>query len=154
MASSETFQDLKKELDEHWKYHSNNLFPVYTTETKAVLDKLVDKLPKKFENKLEDFTQKSQYKKKSKADKTKDIDQVTKYMNWESSDNGKTNAIQDYLVEKWNLKIDWVCKNWLNKYCSQFDVCLELATILGTKFWQLGPIYASDTIQNFHYFLF
>ena len=30
-------------------------------------------------------------------------------MHWESSDNGKAKAIQDHLVKKWNLKIDWVC---------------------------------------------
>ena len=122
MAASQTFQDVRKELEDQWKYHSNNLFPVYTTVTKAALDKLVDKLPKKFERKAEDYAQKSQYKKKSRVDKTKEKDQVTKYMNWESSDNTKANAIQDYLVEKWNLKIDWVCKKYLNSYCSRFSV--------------------------------
>ena len=81
MAASQTFQDVRKELEDQWKYHSNNLFPIYTTVTKAALDK------------------------------TKEKDQVTKYMNWESSDNSKANAIQDYLVEKWNLKIDMYVKN-------------------------------------------
>ena len=106
MAASQAFQDVRKELEDQWKYHGNNLFPVYTTVTKAALDKLVDKLSKKFERIAEDYAQKSQYKKKSRVDKTKEKDQVTEYMNWESSDNTKANAIQHYLVEKWNLKID------------------------------------------------
>ena len=59
MATSQTFQDVRKELEEQWKYHSNNLFFVYTTVTKAALDKLVVKLPKKFERKAEDYAQKS-----------------------------------------------------------------------------------------------
>ena len=139
MAASQTFQDVRKALEDQWKYHSNNLFPVYTTVTKAALDKLVDQLPKKYERKAEDYAQKSQYKKKSRVDKTKEKDQVTKYMKWESSDNSKANAIQDYLVEKWNLKIDWVCKKYLNSYCSRFNAWLELATIPGTMFWKLGP---------------
>ena len=139
MAVSQAFQDVRKELEDQWKY-SNNLFPVYRTVTKAALDNLVNKLPKKFERKVEDYTQKSQYKKKSRVDKTKEKDQVTKYMNWESSDNTKANAIQDYLVEKWNLKIDWVCKKNLNSYCSRFEASLESATINRTMFQKLGPI--------------
>ena len=75
--------------------------------TENALLKLIDKLPKKFEKKSEDYAQKSVYKRTSRADKTKHRDQITKHLHWESSDNAK--AIQDYLVEKWNLKIDWVC---------------------------------------------
>ena len=44
-------------------------------------------------------------------------------MNWESSDNSKANAIQDYLVEKWNLKIDWVCKKYLNAVIVANSMC-------------------------------
>ena len=109
MASSETFADVKKELDEQWKHHTNNLFPVFSTVTENALLKLIDKLPKKFDKKAEDYAQKSVYKKKSRADKSKHRDQITKHLHWESSDNAKAKAIQDYLVEKWNLKIDWVC---------------------------------------------
>ena len=65
MASSQTFDDLKKELSEQWKQHTNNLFPVYTTVTQPALDKLLEKLPKKFDKKNEDYAQNSFYKKKS-----------------------------------------------------------------------------------------
>ena len=60
MAASQAFQDVRKELENQWKY-SSNIFPVYRTVTKAALDNLVEKLPKKFERKAEDYAQKSQY---------------------------------------------------------------------------------------------
>ena len=54
MTSSDTFDDLKKELSDHWKNHTRNLFPVYTTVTQPALDELLEKLPKKFDKKNED----------------------------------------------------------------------------------------------------
>ena len=108
MASSVTFYALKNELSDQWKNHTTNLFPVYTTVTQPALDKLLEKLPKNFDKKNEDYAQKSVYKKKSKADKNKHKDQITKHLHWESSDNAKAQAIQKYLVDHWNLKIDWV----------------------------------------------
>ena len=63
MASSDTFDDLKKELSEN---HTSNLFPSYTTVTQPALDKLLEKLPKKFDKKNEDYAQKSVYKKSPK----------------------------------------------------------------------------------------
>ena len=82
---------------------------MFSTVTENALLKLIDKLPKKFDKKAEDYAQKSVYKKKSRTDKSKHRDQITKHLHWESSDNAKAKAIQDFLVEKWNLKIDWVC---------------------------------------------
>ena len=46
MASSDTFDDLRRKLDEQWKHHTNNLFPVFTTITENALAKLLEKLPK------------------------------------------------------------------------------------------------------------
>ena len=89
MTSSETFADVGKELDEQWKHHTNNLFPVFNTVTENALLKLIDNLPKKFDKKSEDYTQKSVYKKKSRDDKSKHRDQITKHLHWESSDNTK-----------------------------------------------------------------
>ena len=109
MASSDTFDDFRKELNEQWKHHTSNFLLVFTTVTENALAKLLEKLPKKFDKKSEDYTQKSIYKKKSRCDKNKHRDQITKHLHWESSDNAKAQAIQDHLVEKWNLKIDWVC---------------------------------------------
>ena len=109
MASSDTFDDLRRELDEQWKHHTNNLFPVFTTVTENALAKLLEKLPKNFDKKSEDYAEKSVYKKKSKCDKNKHRDQITKHLHWKSSDKAQTQAIQDHLVEKWNLKIGWVC---------------------------------------------
>ena len=80
MASSETFADVRKELEEQWKHHTNNLFPVFTTVTENALLKLIDKLPKKFDEKSEDHAQKSVYKKKSRANKSKHRDQITKHL--------------------------------------------------------------------------
>ena len=108
MASSDTFDDIRKDLSEQWKHHTNNLFPVFSRVTENILTLLLNKLPKKFEKKDGDV-QKSVYKKKSRVDNNKHRDQITKHMHWESSDNGKAKAIQDHLVKKWNLKIDWVC---------------------------------------------
>ena len=105
MTASQAFQDVRKELENQWKY-SSNIFPVYRKVTKAALDNLVEKLPKKFERKAEDYAQKSQYKKKSRVDKTKEKDQVTKYMNWESSDNTKANAYST--LSCWEMELeDW-----------------------------------------------
>ena len=57
MASSDTFDDLKNELSDQWKNHTRNLFSVYTTVTQLALDKLLEKLPKKFDKKNEDCTE-------------------------------------------------------------------------------------------------
>ena len=86
----------------------NNLFPVYTTVMQKVLDNLIEKMPKKFQHKSEDYAQKCVYKKKSTVDKSHHRDIVTKHLALDSSDNDKAKAIQDYLVNKWSLKIDWV----------------------------------------------
>ena len=82
---------------------------MFSTVTENALLKLIDKLPKKFDKKAEDYAQKSVYQKKSRTDKSKHRDQITKHLHWDSSDNAKAKAIQDFLVEKWNLKVDWVC---------------------------------------------
>ena len=80
MASSDAFDDLKNEFSDQWKNYTTNLFPVYTTVIQPALDKLLEKLPKKFDKKNDDYAQKSVYKKKSKADKTKYRDQITKHL--------------------------------------------------------------------------
>ena len=65
-------------------------------------------MPKKFQHKSEDYAQKAVYKKKSKVDKSHHRGIVTKHLSLESSDNGKGQAIQDYLVNKWLIKVHWV----------------------------------------------
>ena len=47
MDSSDTFDDLRKELDEQWKHHTNNLFPLFR------------KVAQKIYKKSEDYAQKS-----------------------------------------------------------------------------------------------
>ena len=71
MAASQTFQDVRKELEDQWKYHSNNLFPVYTTVTKAALDKLVDKLPQNLKGKQRTMHRKVSIKRKVELTKPK-----------------------------------------------------------------------------------
>ena len=106
MASFDPFEDMKKDLSDQWQNHTNNLFPVNTIVKQVVLDNLIEKMPKKFQHKSEDYAQKSVCKKKSKVDKSHHRDIVTKHLALESSDHAKAQAIQDYLVNKWSLKVD------------------------------------------------
>ena len=99
MASSDTFDDLRKELDEQWKHHTSNLFLVFTKSYRECFGKTFRKVTQNFDKKSEDYAQKSVYKKKSKSDKNKQKDQITKHLHWESSDNAQAQAIQDHLVE-------------------------------------------------------
>ena len=55
MASSDTFDDFRKELNEQWKHHTSNFLPVFTTVTENALEKLLEKLPKKLDKKSEDY---------------------------------------------------------------------------------------------------
>ena len=87
MASFDPFEDMKNDLSDQWQNQTNNLFPVYITVKQEVLDNLIEKMPKKFQHKSEDYAQKSVYKKKSKVDKSHHRDIVTKHLALESSDN-------------------------------------------------------------------
>ena len=75
----QSFSATKLNVNIHF-YFFNNLFPVFSTVTENALLKLIDKLPKKFDKKAEDYAQKSVYKKKSRANKSKHRNQITKHL--------------------------------------------------------------------------
>ena len=108
MASSDTFDDYKKELNEQWKHHTSNFLPVFTTVTQNALAQLLEKLPKNFDKKSEHYAQKSVYKKKSRCDKNIGIRS-------QNISTGRVLIMQKHKqsrtiwLKKWNLKIDWVC---------------------------------------------
>ena len=47
MASSDIFDDFRKELNEKWKHHTSNFLPVFTTVTENALAKLLEKVTQK-----------------------------------------------------------------------------------------------------------
>ena len=46
MASSDTFDDFRKELNEEWKHHTSNFLSVFTTVIQNAFAQLLEKLPK------------------------------------------------------------------------------------------------------------